>query len=162
MLLFISSKLKLNSISPSPLTVSTLSQSHSPRLWTPQSAAINNEMLCSKDKRDEGNPLFLFNPSTGNLLQILLHDNLDIEDLNNADEIANEYLLMAIKCQSDCNSSNDIKNIISRSLKVSKNARTVLLHNQNSKRGIFKCENSNCPFKSTNLVRFWKTIFTVH
>ncbi|KAL2528658.1 Uncharacterized protein Fot_21259 [Forsythia ovata] len=82
-------------------------------------------MLCSKDKRDEGNPLFLFNPSTGNLLQILLHDNLDIEDLNNADEIADEYLLMAIKCQSDCNSSNDIKNIISRSLKVSKNARAV-------------------------------------
>ncbi|KAL2551160.1 Uncharacterized protein Fot_12690 [Forsythia ovata] len=123
--------------------------------------ASSNRMLCSKDKRNEGNPL-IFNPSTGNLLQNLLHDNLDIDDLNNADEIADEYLLMAIKCQSDCNSTNDIKNSISRFLKVSKNARTVLLHNQNSKQGIFKCENSNSLFKSTNLVIFWKTILTVH
>ncbi|KAL2550944.1 RNA-directed DNA polymerase [Forsythia ovata] len=123
--------------------------------------ASSNRMLCSKDKRNEGNPL-IFNPSTGNLLQNLLHDNLDIDDLNNADEIADEYLLMAIKCQSDCNSTNDIKNSISRFLNVSKNARTVLFHNQNSKQGIFKCENSNSLFKSTNLVIFWKTILTVH
>ncbi|KAL2550084.1 Uncharacterized protein Fot_11614 [Forsythia ovata] len=98
-------------------------------------------MLCSKDKRNEGNPL-IFNPTTGNLLQNLLHDNLDIDDLNSADEIADEYLLMAIKCQSDCNSTNDIKNSISRFLKASKN--------------------TNSLFKSTNSVRFWKTILTVH
>ncbi|KAL2527026.1 Uncharacterized protein Adt_12080 [Abeliophyllum distichum] len=69
---------------------------------------------------------------------------------------------MAINCQSDCNSTNDIKNSVSRFLKVSKDARTVLLHNQKSKQGIFKCENSNSLFKSTTLVRFWKTTLTVH
>ncbi|KAL2550097.1 RNA-directed DNA polymerase [Forsythia ovata] len=146
-----------NSLAGCPITYESLEFLES----TGTVLASSNRMLCSKDKRNEGNPL-IFNPSTGNLLQNLLHDNLDIDDLNNADEIADEYLLMAIKCQSDCNSTNDIKNSISRFLKVSKNTTTVLLHNQNSKQGIFKCENSNSLFKYTNLARFWKTKLTVH
>ncbi|KAL2550272.1 Uncharacterized protein Fot_11802 [Forsythia ovata] len=146
-----------NSLAGCPITYESLEFLES----TGTVLASSNRMLCSKDKRSEGNPL-IFNPSTGNLLQNLLHDNLDIDDLNNAGEIEVEYLLTAIKCQSDCNSTNDIKNSVSRFLKVSKNARMVLLHNQNSKQGIFKCENSNGPFKSTNLVRFWKKILTVH
>ncbi|KAL2550092.1 Uncharacterized protein Fot_11622 [Forsythia ovata] len=126
-----------NSLAGCPITYESLEFLES----TGTVLASSNRMLCSKDKRNEGNPL-IFNPSTGNLLQNLLHDNLDIDDLNSADEIADEYLLMAIKCQSDCNSTNDIKNSISGFLKVSKN--------------------TNSLFKSTNSVRFWKTILTVH